>query len=860
MTQRIRLNVKVVEGKGLAAKDRGGFSDPYCVLVLLKEDSYQNEVLLHKHHSFYYWNPKRQNVFKTATCYRTLTPRWADEKFKMTMSTNKGRELLVELWDWNRLSNDDFLGEVRVPLDSLPVGEGMLDRWFPLQKRFSSQKVSGTLHLLLSLRSVTVQEEKEVQRQMSLSHVNKLSIAPEVWEMLSPSEQQRQQVICEIINTERSYVRDLDIITQVFVEGIRERALLSLEESASLFSNVQTLLDMHMHLKCDLEGLWEKSDGLIKTGIGDIFLEKVSLFKHYVEYCSNHSSVSQKIKFFRERSNEFDTFLNECEKLPECRKNSLASFLIVPLQRMCKYPLLLKNLLKHTEEDDPDYISLKNASITIETMVENVNLALEQEKRMQRMLQIQRSLVDNRQMSNLVTEERFVVKEGAAKLKNGQGGKSSKVYVLLLNDIFVITKRNDRKDTMKVKAALWLHYCIHSVDHHSSKKASLKRKGSKIGSTSSSSPALLSPPSNNEETEGKEEKKHKKKGSKIEIPPSSSTTTFTSPRKEEERTESTRSVARVSLTVSSDDTLTTKQEHLLTISSTTESSSPSSLLQEPEKGQLLPSNAAKSPRQPHKHEKAERTLRIIYNNTNTNEEDAIRNSNSSSSLYTIVFQSKEEREQWVAALNQAIIQIASSSGAPPRQDLMASMFSTSEPVKTRKRSNSFRKSLRASINLSPSDLPFLKQHSSSSSSIPSSSSPSPAPSSLPVPPQRSNSVLKLPLRLKHPRSSPSSPRKEEEQQHTNDSALPSSEIVPSSTSQSLPSSPRNSSEREERLQRMLEQETRIREEFQQVCKTLQEQLTELQRRNAELEAKLSLLQQSDSSSLPQNNNTTAKEE
>jgi len=57
----------------------------------------------------------------------------------------------------------------------------------------------------------------------------------------------------------------------------------------------------------------------------------------------------------------------------ECRKLDIFAFLLLPMQRITKYPLLLKSLLKKTPEDDPDYEFLKASLSGIEGIVKAIN-------------------------------------------------------------------------------------------------------------------------------------------------------------------------------------------------------------------------------------------------------------------------------------------------------------------------------------------------------------------------------------------------------------------------------------------------------------------------------------------------------
>jgi RhoGEF domain len=48
-------------------------------------------------------------------------------------------------------------------------------------------------------------------------------------------------------------------------------------------------------------------------------------------------------------------FLDICHSDEKCKGLFINSFLIKPIQRLCKYPLLLRELIEHTPETHPDY-------------------------------------------------------------------------------------------------------------------------------------------------------------------------------------------------------------------------------------------------------------------------------------------------------------------------------------------------------------------------------------------------------------------------------------------------------------------------------------------------------------------------
>ena len=61
----------------------------------------------------------------------------------------------------------------------------------------------------------------------------------------------------------------------------------------------------------------------------------------YTTYCANQPKAMQVLDSL-DRNKKFVAFLDQCMLNPECRGLTLFSFLIKPIQRICKYPLLLK--------------------------------------------------------------------------------------------------------------------------------------------------------------------------------------------------------------------------------------------------------------------------------------------------------------------------------------------------------------------------------------------------------------------------------------------------------------------------------------------------------------------------------------
>ena len=73
----------------------------------------------------------------------------------------------------------------------------------------------------------------------------------------------------------------------------------------------------------------------------------------------------------------FQAYNNELLKHPDSKFLSLNSFLIMPVQRPVKYPLLLKDLLMHTKVSHKDFKNIKKALEDMKEINVKVNTGLQ---------------------------------------------------------------------------------------------------------------------------------------------------------------------------------------------------------------------------------------------------------------------------------------------------------------------------------------------------------------------------------------------------------------------------------------------------------------------------------------------------
>ncbi|XP_066923959.1 E3 ubiquitin-protein ligase NEDD4-like isoform X2 [Clytia hemisphaerica] len=123
------FKVRIVGAKNLAKKDIFGLSDPYCMIKLFHDRE----------------NPF--DKFNTSTVKKTLNPKW-DFEFHCLVKTDRDK-MLLEIFDENRVTRDDFLGETEIPFSN-DVDDAPRD--YLLHRRSHKSRVRG--HIMVSIEKI----------------------------------------------------------------------------------------------------------------------------------------------------------------------------------------------------------------------------------------------------------------------------------------------------------------------------------------------------------------------------------------------------------------------------------------------------------------------------------------------------------------------------------------------------------------------------------------------------------------------------------------------------------------------------------------------------------------------------------
>uniref|UniRef100_A0A8C3RVK1 Rho guanine nucleotide exchange factor 11 n=1 Tax=Chelydra serpentina TaxID=8475 RepID=A0A8C3RVK1_CHESE len=288
------------------------------------------------------------------------------------------------------------------------------------------------------------------------------TVGRDVMAYLPHREIDRQEVINELFATEASHLRILRVLDVLFYQRLKRESLLSREELGLLFPNLPDLIDIHNSLSESMKKLRE--EGPIIKEIGDLMLSRFDgpareeIQQVAADFCSYQSIALELIKTKQRKETRFQIFMQEAESNPQCRRLQLKDLIISEMQRLTKYPLLLENILKHTDGGTPEHEKLCRARDQCREILRYVNEAVKRAENRHRLETYQKRLDATSlertsnplaaEFKNLDLTSRRMIHEGPLSWRISKE-KTLDLHVLLLEDLLVLLQKQDEKLVLK---------------------------------------------------------------------------------------------------------------------------------------------------------------------------------------------------------------------------------------------------------------------------------------------------------------------------------------------------------------------------------------------------------------------------
>ncbi|XP_067389356.1 rho guanine nucleotide exchange factor 17 [Emydura macquarii macquarii] len=281
-----------------------------------------------------------------------------------------------------------------------------------------------------------------------------------------PQVDMRKHVTMTLLDTEQSYVESLRTLMQGYMKPLKQPENTILCDPSlvdEIFDQIPELLEHHEQFLEQVHSCvqnWHE-----KQKVGDVLVQSFSkdiLVKIYSAYIDNFLNAKDAVRVAKEARPAFMKFLEQSMRENK-EKQALSDLMIKPVQRIPRYELLVKDLLKHTPEDHPDHPFLLDAQRNIKQVAERINKGMKSAEEVERNARIVQEIESHIEgMEDLQAPlRRFVRQEMVVEVKAVGGKKDRSLF--LFTDLLVCTTLKRKSGSLR-RSSMSLYTAASVID------------------------------------------------------------------------------------------------------------------------------------------------------------------------------------------------------------------------------------------------------------------------------------------------------------------------------------------------------------------------------------------------------------
>uniref|UniRef100_A0A665W841 DH domain-containing protein n=1 Tax=Echeneis naucrates TaxID=173247 RepID=A0A665W841_ECHNA len=233
-----------------------------------------------------------------------------------------------------------------------------------------------------------------------------------------------ESVRFEVLTSEASYCRSLDIVVEHFVKSKQLGSLLTTQDRNWLFSRLADV-----------------------RAISHSFLSKhCQRFRMvYVPYLTNQSYQDATYQRLMNENQGFKRIVDKLERSPVCQRLPLRSFLVLPFQRITRIKLLVQNIVKRTTPATPEATQAIKALKLLEKLIQESNDSISQMKSIESLVSLSAKVDFECRTLPLISQSRRLVREGPVTelMDFSLKDKERSVYLHLFNDYLLVSLQKE---------------------------------------------------------------------------------------------------------------------------------------------------------------------------------------------------------------------------------------------------------------------------------------------------------------------------------------------------------------------------------------------------------------------------------
>ncbi|KAF7993432.1 hypothetical protein HCN44_010018 [Aphidius gifuensis] len=252
---------------------------------------------------------------------------------------------------------------------------------------------------------------------------------------ISKIEIKKQEAIYELFCGENILLNDLQIFKEYYYQPLQSTDIFTQSELRTVFGDIDMLIHIHCKLRDDLIEIRNSSG--ITDNIGSTLLDWLPILTQpYIDRCRSQIFARHILDEKNLRNKKFQEFIKK--KMEQPRAVDLWTYIDMPRSRIVKYPILVNEILKRTNNDCEDYLILKDASIILTKLLDKINQSMGEAEC--DLAKIKINIKDN----SYDTDE--CIKNATQLITEGQlkDSKGLKFYCFLFDTCLAMTRRVPR--------------------------------------------------------------------------------------------------------------------------------------------------------------------------------------------------------------------------------------------------------------------------------------------------------------------------------------------------------------------------------------------------------------------------------
>ncbi|CAK6970374.1 rho guanine nucleotide exchange factor 17-like [Scomber scombrus] len=287
-----------------------------------------------------------------------------------------------------------------------------------------------------------------------------------------PRVDMRRHVMMTLLDTEQSYVESLRTLIQGYMRPLKQPDSGSIVDPLlvdEMFYQIPEILEHHEHFLEQVVGC--VSQWHDRQTVGHLLIQsfsKETLANMYSAYIDNFLNAKDAVRIAKEAKPAFHKFLEQNMRENK-EKQALGDLMIKPVQRIPRYELLVKDLLKHTSEDHPDHCLLLDAQRNIKRLAEKINKgrrSAEEAEREARVIQEIEAHIEG--VEHILNPQRKFLRQEIVMEAKTVGGKKDR-SLFLFSDLIICTTLKRKSGSLR-RSSMSLYSAASMIDTSSKYK------------------------------------------------------------------------------------------------------------------------------------------------------------------------------------------------------------------------------------------------------------------------------------------------------------------------------------------------------------------------------------------------------